>query len=182
MTTAITAADYKYQQKGGIPTWFGGFDNTFSFKGIDLGIFLQYSGGNMIYNATRAGLMTTFLNNNISEIKGRWTTPGQETNVQKLVLQDNVSTQASTRWLEKGNYLRFRQVSLGYNMPTTLANRLGLYNMRVYALVQNLYNFTNYSGTDPEVNSNRTNNIAYGTDNRSTPQPRSFTIGLNLGI
>jgi TonB-linked SusC/RagA family outer membrane protein len=182
VTTAITAADYKYQQKGGIPTWFGGFDNTFSFKGLELGVFLQYSGGNMIYNATRAGLMTNFLNNNISEIKDRWTTSGQETNVQKLVLQDNVSTQASTRWLEKGNFLRFRQVSLGYNMPATLANSLGLYNMRIYALVQNLYTFTNYSGTDPEVNSNRTSNIAYGTDNRSTPQPRSFTIGLNLGI
>ncbi|RZJ94336.1 MAG: SusC/RagA family TonB-linked outer membrane protein [Hymenobacter sp.] len=182
VTTAITAADYKYQQKGGIPTWFGGFDNTFSFKGFELGVFMQYSGGNMIYNATRAGLLTNYLNNNLSEIKSRWTTPGQETNVQKLVLQDNVSTQASTRWLEKGNYLRFRQVSLGYNMPTTLANSLGLYNLRIYALVQNLYTFTNYSGTDPEVNSNRTSNIAYGTDNRSTPQPRSFTIGLNLGI
>jgi TonB-linked SusC/RagA family outer membrane protein len=181
-TTPITTADYQYQQKGGIPTWYGGFDNTFSFKGVDLGIFLQYSGGNYIYNATRAGLMTTFLNNNIAEIKDRWTTPGQETNVQKLVLQDNVSTQASTRWLENGNFLRVRQVSLGYNLPKALATRLGLNNLRVYGLVQNLYTFTKYKGTDPEVNSNRTSNIAYGTDNRSVPQPRSFTFGINLGI
>lgn len=181
-TSAISTADYQYQQKGGIPTWYGGFDNTFSFKGIELGIFLQYSGGNYIYNATRSGLMTTFLNNNIAEIKDRWTTPGQETNVQKLVLQDNVSTQASTRWLENGNFLRFRQVSLGYNLPKNLATRFGLNNLRVYGLIQNLYAFTKYTGTDPEVNSNRTNNISYGTDNRSTPQPRSFTLGLNFGI
>ncbi|MDJ0364781.1 TonB-dependent receptor [Hymenobacter sp. H14-R3] len=181
-TTPITTADYQYQQKGGIPTWYGGFDNTFSFKGVDLGIFFQYSGGNMIYNATRSGLMTTFLNNNISEIKDRWTTPGQETNVQKLVLQDNVSNQASSRWLENGNFLRFRQVSLGYNLPKTVATRIGLSNLRIYGLVQNLYTFTHYTGTDPEVNSNRTSNIAYGTDNRSVPQPRSFTLGINFGI
>jgi TonB-linked SusC/RagA family outer membrane protein len=182
VTTAITTADYQYQDKGGIPTWYGGFDNTFSFKGLELGIFMQYSGGNMIYNATRAGLMTTFLNNNVSEIKDRWTRAGQVTNVQKLVLQDNVSTQASTRWLESGNYLRIRQVSLGYTFPQTLVSRAGLYNLRIYALVQNLYNFTKYTGTDPEVNSNRTSNIAYGTDNRSVPQPRSFTFGINFGI
>jgi len=182
VTTPITTADYQYQDKGGIPTWYGGFDNTFSFKGIDLGIFLQYTGGNSIYNATRAGLMTNFLNNNLAEINSRWTTPGQQTNVPKLVLQDNVSTQASTRWLENGNFLRFRQVSLGYNLPRNLATRFGLENLRVYGLIQNVYTFTKYKGTDPEVNSNRTSNIAYGTDNRSVPQPRSFTLGINLGI
>lgn len=183
VTSAITTADYQYQQKGGIPTWYGGFDNTFSYKGLELGIFMQYSGGNLIYNATRAGLMTNFLNNNITEIKDRWTAAGQETNVPKLVLQDNVSTQASTRWLESGNFLRFRQVSLGYTLPKTLVERFGLYNVRVYGLVQNLYTFTKYSGTDPEVNTNRNNsNISYGVDNRSVPQPRSFTFGINLGI
>ncbi|TDN38357.1 TonB-dependent receptor [Hymenobacter sp. UV11] len=182
VTTPITTADYQYQEKGGIPTWYGGFDNTFSFKGIDLGVFLQYSGGNSIYNATRAALMTNSLNNNLAEINGRWTTPGQQTDVPKLVLQDNVSTQASTRWLENGNFLRFRQVSLGYNLPKNLATRLGLENLRVYGLIQNLYTFTKYRGADPEVNSNRTSNIAYGTDNRSVPQPRSFTLGINFGI
>ena len=190
LTTPIGTDDYKYQSKGGIPTWFGGFDNTFSFKGIELGVFMQYSGGNLILNQTRQGLMTTFLNNNIEEIKGRWTAPGQSTNVQKLVLRDNVSTQGSTRWLENGNFLRFRQLSLGYNLPSTMTKRFGLNNLRVYALAQNLYTFTKYSGTDPEVNTARsfsgaganTSNVAFGLDNRSVPQPRSYTFGINIGI
>jgi TonB-dependent starch-binding outer membrane protein SusC len=189
-TTAITADDYKYQQKGGIPTWFGGFDNTFSFKGFELGVFMQYSGGNMLLNQTRQGLMTPSLNNNIEEIKDRWTTPGQVTNVQKLVLRDPLSTQGSTRWLESGNFLRFRQLSIGYNLPSTIAQRLGINNLRIYALAQNLYTFTRYSGTDPEVNTARsfstnganTSNIAFGIDNRGVPQPRSFTFGINVGI
>jgi len=185
-TTAITASDYKYTKKGGFPTMFGGFDNTFSFKGLELGIFLQYSGGNLIYNQTRAALLTNNLNNNLQEIRDRWTTPGQKTDVPRLFLQNTTSTQASTRYLEKGDYLRLRQISLGYNVPKNLLPHLGnLYNLRIYALVQNAYVFTGYSGSDPEVNSARNttgSNINYGTDNRSVPQPRSYTLGINIGI
>ncbi|RFP65287.1 TonB-dependent receptor [Hymenobacter lapidiphilus] len=181
-TTPIGPADFKYQDKGGYPTFFGGFDNTFSFKGVELGVFLQYSGGNQIFNGYRQALLSTNFQNNIEEIKDRWTTPGQQTDIQKLVLRDPLSNQASTRWLERGDFLRIRQVSLGYNLPQSLVQRLGISNARVYGLVQNLYNFTSYSGLDPEVNTNRTSNIAYGTDGRSLPPPRSFTFGINLGI
>lgn len=185
-TTAIGAADFKYTKKSGYPTMYGGFDNTFAWKGLELGVFLQYSGGNLIYNATRAGLLTNSLNNNLNEIKDRWTQPGDQTDIPKLVLQDNISTQASTRWLEKGDFLRLRQVRLGYNLPKQVLTTLGgLNNVNVYVLVQNAYVFTGYKGTDPEVNSNRnttTGNIGYGIDNRSVPQPRSYTFGVNIGI
>ncbi|MFD2721609.1 SusC/RagA family TonB-linked outer membrane protein [Hymenobacter monticola] len=182
VTTPITVADYKYTAKTGYPTFFGGFDNTFAFKGVELGVFLQYSGGNQIYNGYRSALLSNSLQNNITEIKDRWTTPGQQTDIQKLVLRDVVSTQASTRWLENGDFLRIRQVSLGYNLPEPLIKRLGLNNLRVYVLGQNLYNFTKYKGLDPEVNSNIGNNIAYGVDGRSVPPTRSFTFGVNVGI
>jgi TonB-linked SusC/RagA family outer membrane protein len=181
-TTAIGAADFKYTKKTGYPTWFGGFDNTFSFKGLELGVFLQYSGGNLIYNGYRAAMLSNSLQNNSTEILDRWTTPGQQTDIQKLVLRDITSTQASTRWLEKGDFLRLRQISLGYNLPDTFVKRIGLNNLRVYTLVQNVYNFTGYKGLDPEVNTNRDANIAYGVDGRSLPPPRSFTAGINLGI
>jgi hypothetical protein len=185
VTTPIGTADFVYSKKTGYPTFFGGFDNTFSFKGLELGVFLQYSGGNLIYNGYRQALLSNSLQNNIEEIKDRWTTPGQETDIQKLVLRDVVSTQASTRWLEKGDFLRVRQLSLGYNIPETFVKRIGLNNLRVYTLVQNAYNFTSYSGLDPEVNSNVNtvnSNISYGVDGRSVPPTRSFTFGLNVGI
>jgi TonB-linked SusC/RagA family outer membrane protein len=182
VTTAITTADFKYTNKTGYPTFYGGFDNTFAFKGLELGIFLQYSGGNMIYNGYRQALLSNSLQNNEEEIKDRWTTPGQQTDIQKLVLRDVISTQASTRWLEKGDFLRVRQLSLGYNLPEPLIKRLGLNSLRVYSLVQNAYNFTGYKGLDPEVNTNRGANIAYGVDGRSVPPVRSFTFGLNVGI
>lgn len=182
VTTAIGTADYKYTDKTGYPVFYGGLDNTFTFKGLELGVFLQYSGGNLIYNGYRSALLSNSLQNNIEEIKDRWTTPGQETDIQKLVLRDVVSTQASTRWLEKGDFLRVRQLSLGYNFQKGVLNTLRLTNLRLYVLVQNVYNFTGYKGLDPEVNSNLQNNVAYGVDGRSLPVPRSFTFGLNLGL
>ncbi|MBO0358708.1 TonB-dependent receptor [Hymenobacter sp. BT186] len=181
-TTGIGAADFKYTKKTGYPKFFGGFDNTFAYKGIELGIFLQYSGGNYVYNGYRQALLSSSFQNNIDEIKDRWTTPGQETEIQKLVLRDPQSNQASTRWLEKGDFLRLRQVSLGYNLAQPLVKRLGLNNVRIYGLVQNAYTFTKYKGLDPEVNTNITGNIAYGVDGRSVPPQRSFTLGINLGI
>ena len=183
VTTGITQADAVYTEKSGYPTYYGGFDNTFSWKGIELGVFLQFSGGNMIYNATRANLLSNSFSNNLDEIKDRWTTPGQNTDIQKLVFRDAVSTQASTRWLEKGDFLRFRQINLGYNLPSTMTQRYGFNRARIYAQVQNAFVFTKYSVGDPEVNSNRNNsNIAYGIDNRSVPQTRAYTLGLNLSF
>ena len=181
-TTALSTADYKYQDRTGYPTFSGGFDNTFAFKGIDLGIFLQYSGGNYVYNGYRSALMSSAFMNNIEEVKDRWTTPGQVTNVPKQVLRDAQSNQASTRWLEKGDFLRLRQISLGYNLPDQFVRRFGVNNFRIYTLVQNAYTFTKYKGLDPEVNSNITSNIAYGVDGRSVPPIRSFTFGINVGI
>lgn len=186
-TTALSAADYKYTKESGYPTFFGGFDNTFAFKGIELGVFLQYSGGNKVFNGYRQALLSSSFQNNITEIKDRWTSEGQNTDIPKLVLRDGQSNQASTRWLENGDFLRLRQLSLGYNLPAPLAKRIGLNNVRVYTLVQNVYTFTKYKGLDPEVNSNVNAantgaNVAYGVDGRSVPPTRSFTFGINLGI
>ncbi|WP_242926620.1 SusC/RagA family TonB-linked outer membrane protein [Pontibacter vulgaris] len=180
-TSDITANDAVYAGNP-YPKWFGGFDNTFKYKGFDLGVFFQYSGGNKILNTTRASLMTNYLNNNIAEIKDRWQKPGDNTDVPRLYLQDNISTRTSTRWLEDGDFLRLRQVSLGYNLPAAVTSKLGINNIRVYGQLQNAFVLTKYKGADPEVNTNRNANIAYGVDNRSIPQARSFTFGVNVGL
>jgi len=179
--TPISSSDAQYQEKSGYPTFFGGFNNTFSYKGIDLSIFLQYSGGNYVYNATRAALMTSFFANNLEEIKNRWTPENKNTDVPKLFLADATITQASTRWLEKGDFLRAREISLGYTFPR-IKQYLGLNSLRVYGLVQNAFMITKYKGADPEINTNRESNINYGVDNRGVPIPRVFMLGLNVGF
>jgi len=188
---ALSGSDYVYQKRSGLPTFYGGWDNTFSYKGFDLNVSITYQGGNYIYNSSKAGMMTNQFSNNYSDILRRWTTAGQQTDVPKLWLgSDNTGNQASTRWLEKGDFIRFRTITVGYTVPKKLLNRIGFDNIRVYAQAFNPFVITKYSGLDPDVstsgttqNSSTTNgNIQVGVDSRATPQPKIFTVGLNLGF
>ncbi|MCX2453015.1 TonB-dependent receptor [Pedobacter sp. PLR] len=181
---ALTATDQQYQEgKTGTPTFYGGMDNTFRYKDFDFNFSIVYQGGNYLYNATLSGLLTNSFQNNESRIMDRWTTPGQNTDIPRLSSNDNVSNQASTRFLEKGDFLRMRAISLGYNLKPVWAEKAGLSNLRLSAQLYNAFVITGYSGIDPEVNSNRNNsNIATGYDNRAIPQPRTFTLGLNASF
>ncbi|WP_400193820.1 SusC/RagA family TonB-linked outer membrane protein [Hymenobacter sp. B81] len=179
-----TASDGAWTGKQSYPTFFGGFDNTFTYKGLQLDLFLQYSGGNYLYNATRVSMLTNYVSNNIDEIKERWTTPGQVTNVPRLHIADNTFGNSSTNWWEKGDFLRVRQIRLSYALPTAISQKMGSSRANVFAMVQNAFVFTKYSGLDPEVsfagNEGTDSNVAYGVDNRSNPQTRTFTAGINL--
>lgn len=182
-TTALTGADAVYTGKSGIPKFYGGWDNTFSYKNFDLNISIVYTGGFYIYNSTRSGMLTNYFQNNYAEIKDRWTAPGDQTDVPMLYMNDNTANQTSTRFLEKGDFLRCRTISLGYTFKQPVFSRMGIENLRLYGQVYNAFVITGYSGPDPEVNYNRNNtNIATAVDNRAVPQPRTFTLGLNVGF
>lgn len=182
--TSLGANDQVYLEgKTGIPTWYGGFDNTFTYKEFDLSLSMVYQGGNYLYNSTLSGLLTNTFQNNDARILNRWTTPGQVTDIPRLNSLDNNANQASDRFLEKGDFLRMRTISLGYRLKSAWAEKIGVSNLRISAQVYNAFVITGYSGIDPEVNSNRNNtNIATGYDNRAIPQPRTYTIGLNASF
>jgi TonB-linked SusC/RagA family outer membrane protein len=167
------------------PTWFGGFNNTFSYNQFDLNVFLTFSGGNKIYNYTRQeGLNNQKFLNNGAEIMNRWTAPGQVTDVPKVWFgRDNFTNRngfMNSRFLENGNFLRAQNISLGYSFDSSLAQKLSAKSFRVYASVQNAFVITNYSGLDPELSSSSTTNRAPGLDWNVNPVPRTFTFGLNL--
>ena len=86
-----------------------------------------------------------------------------------------------TRWLEKGDYLRLKNVSLGYSFPG-IREKLGMSNLRLFVSGDNLAIITGYSGADPEINTNRTANIAFGVDNRGVPLGRTISVGLNASF
>ena len=176
--------DLKVQHgKTGTPKWYGNLDNTIRYKDFDLTLGLQFAGGNYLMNYTRAGLLTTLMNNNVTEIMDRWTASGQHTDIPKLYHGDRTSLQSnSTLFMEKADFLRVRDITLGYNLPSRWTAKAGISTVRVYLRGSNLGVLTSYSGTDPEVSTNRNSNISVGFDNRSVPYPRSFTFGLNVNF
>ena len=92
-------------------------------------------------------------------------------------------SQPSSRYIIDGSYLRLRNVTLGYNLPKSLLNKLRLEKARVYVSGTNLATFTNYTGWDPEVNSDTfTSNFAQGNDFYTPPMPRTILFGVNIGL
>ncbi|MWB93113.1 SusC/RagA family TonB-linked outer membrane protein [Flavobacterium sp. GA093] len=168
-----------------LPKIFGGLNNTFSYKNFVLGVNLTFAQGNKLYNGTRATNSDQRYFNNGEFIKNRWTTPGQITDIQKLYYGDNVSAGfsfSSTSKVEDGSFVKFKNVSLGYNVPMNLSFLKNTFSS-VYVYVQgnNLYTFTKYRGSDPEVSING-NSINSGKDQNVPPNAQVYTLGLNVGF
>lgn len=181
--SSLSTADYVYlTDKQGLPKWYGGWDNTFRYRNIELNISTMFQGGNYLYNSTKAALLANSLTNNLSDIKRRWRNPGDKTDIPRLYLLDNTANQASTRFLEKADFLRVRSISLGYNFSKNILEKIDFESLRVYVSVTNAFTFTGYTGIDPEVNTNRFDNIAVGFDSRNNPQSRIITLGIQAGF
>jgi hypothetical protein len=87
----------------------------------------------------------------------------------------------SDRYVEDGSYLRIQNISLGYNFPRQSVSKMGIQSLKIYANLQNVYTFTQYSGYDPEVGiSYSGGNQLSGVDNGRYPSPRIYTLGVNL--
>ncbi len=170
-----------------LPKWYGGFDNTFQYRSFDLGVFVQFSGGNYIYNGTKAGLHDMRFWNNDVDILDRWTESNKSGSWPRVVYGDNVSNGSAlvlSSNVEKGDFARLRNVTLGYNVKPAILTPYNIASVRVYAQVQNAALLTNYSGIDPEISTNSgTNaNTGAGVDRNSVGQARTFTVGLNVGF
>lgn len=109
-----------------LPKWTGGWDNTIRYKGFDLNILLFFSGGNYLYNGTKAGLRDNRNWNNSVETLKRWTKPGDVTNIPRLVFGDNLSNGSGiviSENVEKGDFLKSRNIALGYSFPQSIVQK-----------------------------------------------------------
>lgn len=164
------------------PEFTYGFTNTFTYKNIELSIFMQGSQGNDLMNLTRlSGTLNSYLGTNyfaeaadfysVTNVGGKLPTPST---------YNHVNNSVSTRFIEDGSYLRLQNVTLGYSLPTDIISKMKLSKLRIYASAQNLFTITNYSGYDPEVGSFNQDALITGVDNGRYPTPRLISIGCNL--
>ena len=168
-----------------LPTWFGGWDNTFSYGSFDLNVQCNYAGGNYVYNGSKAGLRDQRFWNNHTDVLDRWTENNKGGSIPRVVFGDNVSNGSSfpiSENVEKGDFLRIRNITLGYRLPSSLLQNGNIASLRVFASVNNAFLFTNYTGTDPEVSTNGNSNTAPGIDRNTVPMPRAFIVGVSLGL
>lgn len=186
--TAITenyTAALRGNQYQADPKYFGGFNNSFSYKGVTLSVDMYYNFGNMLNDASWGFYLNdgVFFGGNKYQYTytNRWTTPGQVTDVPKFVYGGGSSANSSsfsTRLLYYGDYLRMKNLLIGYDLKNlAFMKRVGISKLFLYGRGTNLWTKTYDKRLpfDPEQGSNGTNNL-------DVLQGKTFTIGLNIGL
>jgi TonB-linked SusC/RagA family outer membrane protein len=171
------------------PSWFGGFNNTFTYKNFDLAVFFRFSGGNKIMNASRqTSLLNLNFANNGKEILGRWQSKEKQGDGLTPRIGYNYDTSlfnngfADSHFVEDGSFLKLSNLTLGYTLPHSLLSKLDITKVHFYVQGQNLFTLTKYKGLDPETftRSNVSSTSGHGVDWDGLPQQRIFTMGVNV--
>jgi TonB-linked SusC/RagA family outer membrane protein len=176
----ITTDDFQIIGRG-IPTTTAGWNNTITYKALTLNVFFQGVFGIDKLNYTRAAAMSGSGDARqyiLSEIKDRYIPGVNETSDIPAFSSSNVVYTQSSRFIENGNYVRLKNVSLSYNFPNT-QNRRG--NLRLFVSATNLFTITDYKGIDPESsNIGSATDTAQGIDYGAYPNSKTYTAGITL--
>lgn len=164
------------------PTLTGGMTLTLGYGNFDFRTELYGVFGQKIFNNYRRNMIPGPNYNFLSGFQDQfWDGPGSTNSfpiLRKADLNGNF-TKMSTFFLERGDFLRCNLMQLGYTVPASLIK--GMKNLRVYVSAQNLFTITGYSGLNPDVP--WYNSVSYnGMDNYQMLVPRTYMIGLNLGL
>ncbi|RAJ94303.1 TonB-linked SusC/RagA family outer membrane protein [Larkinella arboricola] len=170
------------------PDFTYGLNLSVGYKAFDLTVFGQGVYGNDIFNYMKYWTdFNTFQGNRSKRMLYDSWRPGKtDAILPELRSTDATSAQISTYFLEKGSYLRMKNIQLSYTLPVTLQQKLGLGSTQIYVQGQNLLTFTKYSGLDPEINLRRSgdNNqdTHLGVDEGAYPVAKTMLVGLRLSF
>jgi TonB-linked SusC/RagA family outer membrane protein len=177
----IDASDYDVIGTG-VPTTTFGWNNTVSYKGISLNVFFHAMLGFDKLNYNKAAAMyhggdareATYV-----DIKNRYIPGVNETSDIPAFSASNRNFTQSSRFLEKADFLRLKNLSISYEIPRKTLG--GIAGLKVFVSATNLWTLTNYTGIDPEANSS-SGDIRQGIDYGSYPNTRTFTGGCTLSF
>jgi len=166
------------------PDFTYGFNLDVQYKGFSLSTFFQGVQGNDLFAAYKFYTVFNSAFNMSEAVKNRWTGPGTSDRIPRLTSSDpNQNSRISDFYVEDGSYLRLKNIRLGYSVPSGLLDGLGagLSRARLYVSAKNLFTVTGYDGYTPEIGVNNST-LDRGIDRATYPQPRVYTVGINLGF
>lgn len=187
------------------PDFTGGLKNTFSYKGLDLSVFMVFSYGNDIFNMSTQRFIGPYqpCQNMLEDAANRFTlldpvTGKEATDLSRIAalnpnqyskdmlwsIHDNNRAAITTpldRFVEDGSYLRVSTITLGYSLPKKWLSKANITNLRLYCTLNNLFTFTKYSGYDPEV-SKESSILTPGIDDSTYPRSKGVVFGINLSL
>ena len=191
----ITSADRQIVGNA-LPKYTGGFTNEITYKNLSLNVFIYFQQGNKIMNMNAFFMVHGGTQNNIGFLPrqlDRWQKVGDITDIPRMTTYSGDPTvnggsannyggnvaSLSTRYLEDGSFIRVKNISLGYTIPSSITTKWHISKLRANVSVSNLLTFTHYSGLDPEVSSSGGNQNTAGYDWATVPQPRTIQFGVS---
>ena len=204
---ALQNNQFDFEDKSGMPTFFGGFNNTFTYGGFTLSALFTFSGGNYIFDAAAdeatqfnssssgavrqeyLGNYWTPQNPDAPFVAPNWTQRFDIVDDNGEVIESDVRFDArrgrerTDYWLQKGDYVRLRTLRLAYTIPRAFSDRLGMRNLQVGVTGNNIATITGYEGFDPEiVNLGGDRNLNQGFVGNVIPQVSTWTFNLNFSF
>ncbi len=171
-----------WQGGSALPTLTGGLSTHFEFKGAYLDVNFLYSGGNKVFEdwsfyTHHSGVYTLLYYNGVEELMNRWQQPGDVTD-EPIVLYSSTANNASrpsTRFLYDGDYIRLKDLVLGYSLPASIEQKIGFTDINIFVRGTNIWTWVKDKGLkyDPEVR-------ADGMTRLTTPPVKSIVFGVNL--
>lgn len=164
------------------PDYTYGFNLNLNYKAFDFSVYTYGVAGNQ--NAFGVRTYERFYNNYTTDILDRWHGEGTSNSVPRVTSGGDANgnyTRFSDRYIQNASFFRIKAVNLGCDL-TKLTDKLPFSQLRLYVSANNLFTFTNYKGMDPEIGfgGNTDDSWASGVDVGFYPQPRTYTVGLNL--
>lgn len=176
------------EDKTSLPTFFGGFSNTFTYKGISVSAQFTFQGGNYLFDEVEQSQTSPGGGTIRQSYLGNYWTP-ENTNaiyprpsLAGIARDGQALSRGHTRYLYKGDFARLNFVQVSYNLPLSLIESVGLKSARIFVSGSNLLTFTNFNGYDPEVvNSGGNQNLSQGiVSGVQYPQVRTIMGGINI--
>ena len=164
------------------PTIQGGLNATFGWRGLDLSLFFYGVAGNYIYNGMRRTMESM---NDISNFPADlipWTPENHSTTTPRAVMgQTDNTLEFTDRWIERGDYLRLKNLQVGYSFPQHWMDKTNfMESCRIYLSAENLFTLTAYKGLDPEISGGDV--YSKGNDGGHFPPVRTFSVGLQISL
>lgn len=169
-----------------IPDYTYGLNISASYKNFDLAVFLYGVQGRELVNYTLwwTDFYSSFAGAKSKDLLyGSWKSLEDRGNgrTPAITYESSFSTNGAPNsyYIQDGSYLRVRNVTIGYTVPGSLLNKIGIDRLRIYAQGTNLFTATKYTGLDPELGGS---DVDSGIDRGNYPTTRQFLLGLNLGF
>lgn len=179
VTTSTYSEADRYFVGSSLPDFFGGFRTNLNYKGIDFQMIFSYSVGNKIYDNTEADIthMGAIPGQQLSRASlDYWTPTNTDAAYPAFGIANNTNfTRTSTRFLHDGDYLRLKNVTLGYTLDSKLTQKFKIRSLRFYVMGENLFTWAAYKGLDPEL-------PASGLSNNLYPPMKTYTTGITIGF